>query len=148
MDFKKWATRGQDKLLQKTRKELTQVVLFQQTGLLADIMKQGFSTSNDGNTARKFFRDFEKSAEIIGVDVDLINIFAFILQTITSQHNINVENFKIYCRETAELYVVLYPWSYVPSSVHKLLMHGAEIGQHVTFIPIGMMSKETFPKNW
>ncbi|CAH2098980.1 unnamed protein product [Euphydryas editha] len=142
MDFKKWAARGQDKLLQKTRKQLTQAELFQQTGLLVDIVKQGFGTSNDGNTARRFFRDFKKSAEITGVDMDLIKRFAVILQTISSEHNINVENFKIYCRETAELYVALYPWYYMPSSVHKLLMHGAEICQHFSFIPIGMMSEE------
>lgn len=142
MDFKKWAARGEDKLLQKTKKELTQQEFFQRSGLLVDIVKQGFGTTNDGNTARRFFRDYEKSAEITGVDVNLIKRFAVILQSISCGKNINIPNFKNYCKETAELYIQLYPWYYMPSSIHKLLIHGAEICQHFSFIPVGMLSEE------
>lgn len=30
----------------------------------------------------------------------------------------------------------------MPSSIHKLLIHGAEICQHFSFIPVGMLSEE------
>lgn len=142
IDFKKWAARGDNKLLQKERKQMTQDEFFTVTGLLIDIVKQGFGTTNDGNTARRFFRDYEKSAEITGIDGTLIKRFAVILQCISSGRNIDVEKMRSYCKETAELYVHLYPWYYMPSSVHKLLVHGADICQHFSFIPIGMMSEE------
>lgn len=142
MDFKKWAARGQDKLLQKSRKELTQQELFRQTGLLVDIVKQGFGTSNDGNTARRFFRNYKETSKITGVDENLIKRFAVILQAISSGRNINIDIFRTYCRETAELYVHLYSWYYMPSSIHKLLVHGAEICRYFSFMPIGMLSEE------
>lgn len=143
LDFKKWAARGgENKLLRKTRKELTQNEFFVVTGLMIDIVKQGFGTTNDGNTARRFFKDYERSSEITGVNSDLIKRFAVILQAISSGRNVDIERFRMYCRETAELYVRDYSWYYMPSSVHKLLVHGADICQHFSFIPIGMMSEE------
>ncbi|EFN77836.1 hypothetical protein EAI_11743, partial [Harpegnathos saltator] len=35
--------------------------------------------------------------------------------------------FGTYCYETAQLYVRLYSWYFMPASVHKLLVHGASI---------------------
>ena len=46
----------------------------------------------------------------------------------------------MYCMQTVEIYVALYPWFYMPSSVHKILIHGAVIINHASF-PIGMMSE-------
>lgn len=40
---------------------------------------------------------------------------------------INIDAFDHYYTETARLYVSLYPWFYMPSSVHKILLHGADI---------------------
>ncbi|GFR29389.1 hypothetical protein TNCT_592631, partial [Trichonephila clavata] len=37
-------------------------------GLLADAPKAGFGTSNDGNTARAFFRNPEIASSITGID--------------------------------------------------------------------------------
>lgn len=68
--------------------------------------------------------------------------FAVILQTISSGCAINIEKFRIYCRGTAELFVQLYPWFYMPASVHKLLIHGADICHHFGLIPIGILSEE------
>ena len=42
--------------------------------------------------------------------------------------------------QTAEIYVALHPWFYMPSFVHKILIHGADIINHV-FLPIGKMSE-------
>ena len=142
MDFKKLGARGEDKLLQKAKKEMTQQEFFRVTGLLIDIVKQGYGTTNDGNTARRFFRDYERSAEITGVDGRLIKRFAVILQAISSGRNIDTEKLRQYCKGTAELYVSLYPWYYMPASIHKLLVHGADICEHYSFIPIGMLSEE------
>lgn len=142
LDFKQWAARGEHKLIKQQKKELTQKEMFQQMGLLVDIIKQGFGTTNDGNTARRFFREYKKSAEITKIDENLIKKFAIILQAISSGKNINIDKFRDYCRDTALLYISLYPWYYMPSSIHKLLFHGADICQHFSFIPVGMLSEE------
>ena len=54
-----------------------------QTGLLIDIVKQGHGTTNDGNTARRFFADSATSASITGVDENRIRRFSVILETLS-----------------------------------------------------------------
>ncbi|KAL0829173.1 hypothetical protein ABMA28_004012 [Loxostege sticticalis] len=142
IDFKKWTARNSDKLLRDVKKNVTQEEFRERTGLLIDVVKQGFGTTNDGNTARRFFMDYELSAEITGINEDLIKRFAIILQAVSSGLQINLSNFREFCKETAILYVNLYPWYYMPSSVHKLLIHGADICGQYSFIPIASLSEE------
>lgn len=101
----------------------------------------GFGTTNDGNTARRFFRNYELSAEITGFDANLLKRFAVILQTISCGKDINVERFAIYARTTAEMYVKLYPWYCMPVTVHKILVHGSEVIDYA-IVPIGQLSEE------
>lgn len=101
----------------------------------------GFGTTNDGNTAKRFFRNYELSAEITGFNVELLKRFSVILQTISCGKDINVENFSVYARTTAEMYVSLYPWYYMPVTVHKILVHGSEIINY-SIVPIGQLSEE------
>lgn len=124
------------------RKEAIQKEFKETCGLHIDIVKQGAGTTNDGNTARRFFRDFKTSARITGLNEDLIERFYVILQTIASGEHVNVSKFSQFCQETADNYVRLYPWYYMPSSVHKLLMHGANIIEHFGLLPIGKLSEE------
>lgn len=105
-------------------------------GLLVDVVLQGRGTTNDGNTARKFFNNPEKSAEITGVDVQLIRRFAIILSAITCGHDICEEAFDTYTRDTAQLFVDLYSWFYMPATVHKILIHGTQVIRHA-LLPIG-----------
>jgi hypothetical protein len=142
LDFKAWSARGQTKELKAAKKQSIQDQFKDEMGLLIDCVKQGFGSTNDGNTARKFFRHYEKSSKITNIDKNLIKQFAVILQTINTGSAINIEKFRTYCRETAELFVHLYPWFYMPASVHKLLLHGADICQHFGLIPIGILSEE------
>uniref|UniRef100_A0A1Y1LT63 Uncharacterized protein n=1 Tax=Photinus pyralis TaxID=7054 RepID=A0A1Y1LT63_PHOPY len=142
MDFKLWSARGLNKELKAAKKQLIQQKFKQQMGLLVDVVKQGFGTTNDGNTARRFFREYEKSAEITNLDQNLLKRFAVILQVISSGCAIKIEKFRIYCRQTAEFMVHLYPWFYMPASVHELLVHGADICNYFGLLPIGILSEE------
>ena len=56
-------------------------------------------------------------------------------------YSVNSEAFRTYTYATAEIFVREYPWFYMPSSVHKILIHGADIIKYVG-LPIGMMSEE------
>lgn len=109
--------------------------------LYVDIPKQGFGSTNNGNTARRFFRDPNMTSKITGIDEGLIRRFGIILQTLACGKNINIAKFESYALETAELYIKLYPWYYMPSSVHKILFHGSKIIDSY-LLPIGELSEE------
>jgi len=99
----------------------------------------GKGTTNDGNTARRFFKNAELTSAITNVDLQLIKRFGVILRTMSSGYDINLEKFEAYTLETAELYVSLYPWYYMPSSVHKILIHGTDVIRSA-LLPIGKFS--------
>lgn len=110
-------------------------------GLKIDRPKPGYGNTNTGNVARRFFKNYIKSSEITGIDVNLITKFHIILQCLSSGFNIDVPKFKMYCLETAKLFVLLYPWYYMSTSVHKILIHGHEIVSQ-SVLPIGELSEE------
>lgn len=60
-------------------------------GLLIDVVKQGVGTSNDKNTARRFFENPSVTVEITGLDEIIIRKFSILLQAIASGEEINPE---------------------------------------------------------
>jgi len=76
------------------------------------------------------------SSEITGIDINLFKRFKNILTAISSGHDINAEAFDLYAIDTAKLFVDLYPWYYMPASVHKILIHSADV-IHFAILPIG-----------
>lgn len=111
-------------------------------GLVVDQPKQGGGNSNDGNTARKFFDNPVKAAEITGLDYRIIIRFSTILSTLSSCHYIKIENFKKYCLDsTAYLLTELYGWYHMSASVHKLLIHGGDIIKSLP-LPVGQLSED------
>lgn len=141
LELKTWKVPKSHKDKVEERKKLIQTKFRQQMGLIVDVPKQGFGTSNDGNTARRFFQNTDLAAEITGVDKGLIRRFGVILQALNSKYAIKYEEFNKYCLETAEKYVQLYEWYYMPPSVHKILIHGADVIRHA-LLPIGELSEE------
>jgi hypothetical protein len=138
-----WQVRGQqNKDIFEQRKRKVQADFRDKMGLLVDIPKSGGSgTTNDGNTARRFFAAASQSASITGLSEDLIKRFGVILRTLSCGYAIDVEAFKEYALQTARLYVDTYPWYYMPASVHKILIHGAIIITEA-MLPIGQLSEE------
>lgn len=67
--------------------------------------------------------------------------FAVILQTISCGQQIDVEQFRKYAEETANIYIGLYDWYYMPVSMHKILLHGSDIISYA-IVPIGQLSEE------
>ena len=141
LGIKKWQIRTNERPLVEERKKQIQQEFKQRLGLLVDMPKQGSGTTNDGNTARTFFKNISISAEITGISENIIKRFFVILRTISSMEKINVEAFRAYCLETAKLYVSEYGWYYMPASVHKILIHGHLIISSAV-LPIGRLSEE------
>lgn len=110
-------------------------------GLLVDIPIASSGNTNTGNTARRFLRKPELVARITGFSKEIIYKFSVILRVLASGHEIDTEAFRSYAMETAEMFVKLYPWYYMPASIHKILIHGADVINHVA-LPIGLMSEE------
>jgi hypothetical protein len=90
------------------RKKQIQNDFKKKLGLLVDFPKPGFGSSNDGNTTRKFFKNYKTSAEITGIDETLIIRFWVILQCLSSGQQLNVKKLEDYCWSTVQLYVHLY----------------------------------------
>lgn len=141
LHIKKWQVRDADKHAVKERKLYVQEGLKRKMSLLADIPMAGCGNTNNGNTARRFFREPKLASEITGVNEELIYRFSVILRSIACGHKIDIESFRQYALQTAELFVTHYSWFYMPCSIHKILIHGADIIK-VSPLPIGKMSEE------
>lgn len=142
LPIKKWRlSTNEEKSIVNQRKIEIQNEFRAKMGLLVDIPKPGFGTTNDGNTSRRFFIDPKLAAEVTGIHVDLIYQFKVILETISSGHKIDVNKFTEFTKKTAELYIKLYSWHPMTPTVHKILMHAPTIIEHA-LVPIGQLSEE------
>ncbi|XP_028042629.1 uncharacterized protein LOC114252337 [Bombyx mandarina] len=84
--YRNGVARGDDKYKITTRKKCyTSARLKKECGLL----KQGVGTTNDGNTARRFFRDAEETARITGIRKDLIERLHVILHSVASGERVS-----------------------------------------------------------
>lgn len=142
MKLKSWMAKGPEK--QKTLKEeqkRIQKELKKEMGLNVDMPAQGTGTTNNGNTARKFFANPQVVSNITGVSSDLIYRISVLLRALNSGHDINSAKYNEYAKMTAKQFVDLYPWFYMPVSLHKMLMHGAQIIEELC-VPVGHASEE------
>jgi hypothetical protein len=142
LPVKMWAVRTQkDKEIVGKNKKRIQKAFRDELSLIIDRPKPGFGSTNDGNTARTFFRHKDISSKITGVDEELIERLYVIMQAVASGYQIDVSKFKIYAFATARLFVKKYPWYNMPPTVHKILIHGPDIISNA-LLPIGQLSEE------
>ena len=123
------------------RKIFLQSEFREKMSLVVDAPKAVHGNSNDGNTARRAFLDPDTFASITGVDIDLIRRLKNVLCAVCSGYHLNIEKFHEYCYDTLLLIVQLYSWYAIPPTVHKLLVHGAQVADRLE-LPIGMYSEE------
>lgn len=71
--------------------------------LLVDMLQQRAGNTNDGHTARKSFRNAEKSAEITGINLKLNTRFHVILECLNCSYHINLNKFEEYIKHTREI---------------------------------------------
>jgi len=101
----------------------------------------GSSTSKNGNTARAFFKNPKLVAEITGIDEDIIIRCSILLQCFASGYKINAAKFGEHPLDTARKLISLYPWYYLPPSVHKILVHAPDVINYALVL-IGELSEE------
>jgi len=100
-------------------------------------------TSNNGNTARKFFKkNHERTAQILDIDVKIVNLFAKLLDMF---NNPATKPSSVEYKEKArELFGLLTSpplgkWA-LCQSVHRFLCHGHKFIDHFE-LPIGALSE-------
>lgn len=91
-------------------------------GLIVDVPKPGFGSTNDGNTARRAFQNAPTFSLVTGIKQDLIERFHNILICISCELPLDPIRFGNYCKETAELYMFEYSWYPMPATVHKVTL--------------------------
>ncbi|XP_067212240.1 uncharacterized protein [Linepithema humile] len=137
----KISTREATRSIKDKTKKRIQSQFKERVGIQVDIVKQGTGTINNGNTSRRFFGNPTVTAEITQINEILIKRLAVILETINCNFAIDADKFGIYARETANLAISLNSWYNMPSTVHKILIHGKEIIESAA-LPIGSLSEE------
>lgn len=142
LPVKLWQVRNQDdkSLVAKNKKRIQQEFKLE-LGLIIDQPKPGYGSSNDGNTARRFFENAEITSKITHIDINIIKKFSVILEVISSYYNINTKLFTNYCLETARLLVKTFPWYYITPTVHLILIHGPDVIKN-GIVPVGQLSEE------
>lgn len=124
---------------QRQIKKRIQLEFKSKMGLILDKPNLGYGSTNDGNTARRFFFYTDLSSEITWADKRLIVKFSIIFNTVlASCISINIDRFRLLLEVTAP-YLSLYSWYYTPRSVHKVLVYGCDIIDSF-YLPIGQMS--------
>ena len=71
----------------------------------------------------------------------MLYILFVILETVNCNRAIDNVAFGSYCTETAELFVRLHHWYFMPVTLHKLLIHGEAIVDHA-LQPVGTLNKQ------
>lgn len=138
----KWQARGaKEKEIVASEKKKIQKEFLVLLGLHIDKPRPGGGTSTDGNTARRIFQHAEQVAAITKVNLNIINRFHVILKLISCGFNIHTAKFKSFCLKTASTFVMNYPWFNMPTTVHKILIHGHLIMENFG-LAIGLLSED------
>lgn len=112
-------------------------------GILVSVpLPGGKGNSNNGNAARKAFRNHTKFAEIIGVDPELIRRVYVLICAMNQPSEVDPDKYDSYAKVTDELFVSQYgKWRNWSVTGHKLVKHG---GDYLRALPLppGMLSEQ------
>lgn len=141
--IKAWQMRTHEQKIEFARRKAeVQKILWKQLGLNVDKPKPGGSgTTNDGNTARRAFEKPDLLAELLGLDRQMLQNFKTILIALSCQLPVDPVRFDNLAFSTAEIYVKYYSWYPMPSTVHKIFIHGEDIMRN-SLLPLGMLGEE------
>lgn len=142
-DIEKWGETmtKEEKEKEEAAKKRIQAEFKKELGILVDMPKQGFGSTNDGNTARTLFRAFEISARILQIDSRIVEGLHDLCTMLNSNEKIDKTKFKEFCDDFLDLYCSLYKFYPIPTSLHRILVHGPEIIDSFA-LPIGQLSEQ------
>ena len=126
-----------------TKKRKIQKAFFRKMGLNIDMPRDsGHGTSNDGNTARRFYERPDIVSKILDVPAELVWGIGEIWHTLTSGRFIDTDLFGEFCQNWLEFYKTSsISWYLLSPTIHKVLEHGVQIIENLP-LPIGWYSEE------
>lgn len=141
-DLRTWAVRKNKRHILDERKAWIQQKLFKSIGIRVDFVGPN-GTSNDGNTARRALSEANREifAETLGKEKWLVEGLHTILTVLSCGLAIDSQKFGEFCIALAQKYVETYPWFYMPSTIHKILVHGQVIIES-SMLPVGVLSEQ------
>ena len=98
-----------------------------------------------GNTARRFFQEYEKVAKILEIPEFLVKDLGKIWSIVVSGLSVNTEKFGELC----EMFVAKFNmdkainWYEFSPTLHKIIVHGKECMEYFP-VPIGWLSEGSF----
>lgn len=139
----KWrVSNPREKEMVEENKKCIKQQIFQAFSVRFDEPRAGGSgTSSTGSVCRKMLQDPKKLAQALEIDEELVTRLSVVLKVLNLKESIDTAKFRVYCRETYELYTELYPWYYMNATLHKVLAHGAEIIESLP-LSLGMFTEE------
>lgn len=144
-EVKKWRVlqNSDEGHLINNRKKIIQGLIREKTGVLVDVVRPNSGTTNDGNAARTLLSDKyrQEFANILNIEKSLLDDFHIILIVLSSGLPIDPEKFGNFCRDVAYKYVSMLNWHPMTVTIHKILIHGADIIKNSS-VPIGMLSEQ------
>ena len=96
-------------------------------------VKIGGGTSNDGNLCRKFFKNSEKTADILELPFEIVKAFEELNNIISNCKSIpDQKHFSEICDFLLHMLTTVEPFNQSPltPTVHRLLVHGQQYIQH------------------
>ena len=136
--------------LSKKREKEIKAQFLSQLGLAVDQCRDGGGGSTTtGNVARRAFQNAAVTSDICGVPVKLVENLATIWGALSCGFDVDPDKFAALCEETEKIYFddnVGVGWYCMPSTLHKVLKHGADIIRACP-IPIGLTSEEASEAN-
>ena len=98
--------------------------------------------SNDGNTARTAFENFETFARILGWPEDLVRDLHYLILAVNSTSMVSPEKFEKLANDWLNrFHRSEFKWNVLSPTVHLLLHHGADIIRYFN-APLGLFSEE------
>ena len=128
--------------MQDEQKKRIQDEFWEKLNMHVDKPLNGAGNCNTGNTARAFYENASVAAEILGIEVELIEKMAEICTILTCGQPINSNKFDKKCKEWINLFKnSSINWFWLSPTLHKVLEHGKLVID--TFpIPVAWLSEE------
>ena len=128
----------------KVRENVVKEKLKMELGQLIGFVRQGVGSSSTGNRAKAFFHNFETVSNITGIDLEFLRDISQLLHMLSSHEHTNIDDFRRVAGNALDRYNHLYSWYAMSPTLHKVLVHGADI---ISFLKddvpsFGMCSEE------
>ena len=110
-------------------------------GVTVDQVRPGYGNTNTGNVAKKCFMNPHTFATCLGIDLELVQKMSNLLRMISSMQPQAPSKFAEEAEKFYALYKKKYAWKNLTPTIHKLIVHGAQIIEE-SILPIGRLCED------